>query len=418
MTFRAVRGFKDILPGETEHWESVEGLSRGVFDTFGMREIRVPILERTEVFARGIGECTDIVEKEMYTLIDRSGDSLSLRPEATAGLMRAVIEQKLYANSPVLRLFTMGPMFRHERPQKGRLRQFHQINAEVLGTQSPLADAEVVWMAWEILEELGVTGLRLEINSLGCQVCRPAHREDLRLYLSGASAELCEDCRRRSDTNPLRVFDCKQDACKEIMTRAPLVTQYLCPACSDHLREVLDFLKAVEVPFSVNPRLVRGLDYYVRTTFEIISPELGAQSTVAAGGRYDGLVKALGGPDLPGVGMAIGAERLMLLLNAGDASPVADLFVAALGPAARRRVLPWIRTMRRKGLVVQMSYEDKELKAQLKQADRAGARYVLIVGEDELENGKLIVRDMSTHEQREIGLEGVVPEIEGLYEEE
>jgi histidyl-tRNA synthetase len=418
VTLRAVRGFKDILPGETEHWESVEGLSRDVFDTFGMREIRVPILERTEVFARGIGECTDIVEKEMYTLIDRSGDSLSLRPEATAGLMRAVIEQKLYAKSPVLRLFTMGPMFRHERPQKGRLRQFHQINAEVLGTQSPLADAEVVWMAWEILEELGITGLRLEINSLGCQACRPAHREDLKLYLSGASAGLCEDCRRRSDTNPLRVFDCKQDACKEIMTRAPLVSHFLCPVCSDHLGKVLDFLKAVEVPFFVNPRLVRGLDYYVRTTFEIVSPELGAQSTVAAGGRYDGLVKALGGPDLPGVGMAIGVERLMLLLDAGDAAPVSDLFVAALGPAARRRVLPWIKSMRRKGLVVQTSYEDKGLKAQLKQADRAGARYVLIVGEDELENGKLILRDMSTHEQREIGLEGVVPEIEGLFEEE
>jgi histidyl-tRNA synthetase len=418
VTLRAVRGFKDILPGETERWEFVESLSRGVFDTFGMREIRIPVLERTEVFARGIGECTDIVEKEMYTLIDRSGDSLSLRPEATAGLMRAVIEQKLYAKSPLLRLFTMGPMFRHERPQKGRLRQFHQMNAEVLGTQSPLADAEVIWMAWEVLEELGVTGLRLEINSLGCQVCRPAHREDLKLYLSGASAYLCEDCRRRSATNPLRVFDCKQDACREIMTRAPLVTHYLCPMCSDHLGEVQDFLKAVEVPFFVNSRLVRGLDYYVRTTFEIVSPELGAQSTVAAGGRYDGLVKALGGPDLPGVGMAIGIERLMLLLNAGDAAPVSDLFVAALGTAARKQVMSWIKSLRRKGLVVQMSYEDKGLKAQLKQADRARARYVLIVGEDELQNGKLILRDMSTHEQREIGLEGVVQEIEGLFREE
>jgi len=415
---QAVRGFKDILPGETASWDYVESVARGVFQSAGMKEIRIPVLEKTQVFSRGIGEHTDIVEKEMYTFTDRNGDSLSLRPEATAGLLRAVLEHKLYGRSPVLKLFTIGPMFRHERPQKGRLRQFHQLNVEVLGTDGPLADAEVIWLAWEILEELDVTGLRLEVNSLGCPTCRPAHKEDLRLYLEGVAADLCPDCRRRCGTNPLRVFDCKQEGCRERMRRAPLIKHYLCPGCVEHEKSVLDCLAGFGIPCTVNPYLVRGLDYYVRTTFELISPDLGAQGTVAAGGRYDGLVKAMGGPDLPGVGMAIGADRLMMLLPGVIEAEGTDLFVAALGGRARQAVIPWIKAWRRDGLIVEISYEDKALKAQLKQADRTGAGWCLLVGDQELDGGEVVLRNMKTQAQHGVPLRDVVSAVQDLMGEE
>ncbi len=408
---KAVRGFKDILPGQSEYWRYVEEVARDVFGSFGAREIRTPVLERTEVFVRGIGEHTDIVEKEMYTFLDRNGDSLSLRPEATAGIVRSVVEHKLYGQGQVLKLFTLGPMFRHERPQKGRLRQFHQINVEVLGTDAPLSDAEVMWMAWNILEELGVEDLRLEVNSLGCPGCRPLHREDLDLYLRKAYGELCPDCRRRSRTNPLRVFDCKNQGCRDVMSTAPLIKHYLCPGCADHLGKALDFLEAVGIPFVINPYLVRGLDYYVRTTFEIVSQALGAQNTVAAGGRYDGLVKSLGGPDIPGVGMAIGMERLLLLLDREGPGDGTDLYVAALGADARQEVMPWIKEWRDAGFSVQMSYEDRGLKAQLRQADRLGSRFVLMVGEKELDEEVLVLRDMATREQVEIELDQAIQRV-------
>ncbi len=412
---KAVRGFKDILPGQSENWRTVEEVARDVFESFGLREIRTPILENTDVFVRSIGEHTDIVEKEMYTFSDRNGDSLTLRPEATAGIVRAAIEHKLYAETKALKLFTMGPMFRHERPQKGRLRQFHQINVEILGTDSPLSDAEVIWMAWDVLQELGAKDLRLELNSLGCPLCRSEHRKNLNIYLDQAFPDLCEDCQRRSKTNPLRIFDCKNEQCKDVMSRAPLIKHYLCPECTEHFGRVLDVLEGVEIPFVINPYLVRGLDYYVRTTFEIVSSGLGAQNTVAAGGRYDGLVKSLGGPDIPGVGMAIGMERLLLLLNNPVAGVINDLFVAALGREAREEVMPWIRDWRRLGLRVQMSYDDKSLKAQLKQAHRLGSDYVLIVGEDELEKEEIILRDMNTKEQITLPMDEVVSRVEDLF---
>jgi histidyl-tRNA synthetase len=409
---RAVRGFKDILPEDIELWHRVESLARGVFNAFGLKEIRIPLLEKTEIFARSIGEYTDIVEKEMYTFIDRSGDSLTLRPEATAGLVRAVSEHKLFTQSPVLKLFTTGPMFRHERPQKGRLRQFHQINVEVMGTKAPLSDIEVIWMAWEILEQLGIKDLRLDINSLGCPECRPIYRNDLKEYLESIFKDLCPDCQRRSKINPLRVFDCKNEACRKITVNAPMNREYLCTECVDHLEKVLSFLKTLDIPFVINPYLVRGLDYYVMTTFEIVSPDLGAQSTVAAGGRYDGLLKALGGPDLPGVGMAIGVDRLLLLLEKNKEGSSIDLFIAALGNRARKEVIPWIKHWRRQGLTVQMSYEEKGLKAQMKQAGRAGACYVLIVGEDELDKKQMVLRDMMTRDQHEVLLDDVMSAVE------
>ncbi len=414
MPVKAVRGFKDILPDDINQWRLVETTARDVFSTFGMKEIRTPVLERTEIFARGIGQHTDIVEKEMYTFTDRNGDSLTLRPEATAGLVRSVIEHKLYGKSPVLKLFTMGPMFRHERPQKGRLRQFHQVNVEVFGSQEPMVDVEVIWAAWEILSRLEVQDIQLQINSLGCPTCRGEHRKDLSVYMEGVFEDLCPDCKRRSKTNPLRVFDCKQEKCKELMVRAPLIKHSLCPQCSDHLGKVLDLLERIDIPFVINPYLVRGLDYYVRTTFEIVAKGLGAQSTVAAGGRYDGLVKELGGPDLPAVGMAIGVERLLLLLEESPETEKTDLFVAALGSDAREEVMPWIREWRSKGLSVQLSYEDKSLKAQMKLADKVGARYVLIVGEKEIDDEILIVRNMSTREQYEIEMDEIVEKVENM----
>jgi len=288
------------------------------------------------------------------------------------------------------------------------------VNVEVFGSQEPMADVEVIWAAWEILNRLEIQGIQLQINSLGCPTCRKEHRKDLSVYMEGVFEDLCPDCKRRSETNPLRVFDCKQEKCKELMVRAPLIKHSLCPQCSDHLGKVLDLLESIDIPFVINPYLVRGLDYYVRTTFEIVAMGLGAQSTVAAGGRYDGLVKELGGPDLTAVGMAIGVERLLLLLEESAETEKTDLFVAALGSDAREEVMPWIREWRSKGLSVQLSYEDKSLKAQMKLADKVGARYVLIVGEKEIDDEILIVRNMSTREQYEIEMDEIVEKVENM----
>ena len=416
MAVKAIRGFKDVLPEQSARWQQLEETARDIFRSFGLQEIRTPVLERTEVFSRGIGEHTDIVEKEMYTFSDRNGDSLTLRPEATAGIMRSVIEHKLYASSPQLKLYTMGPMFRHERPQKGRLRQFHQINAELLGSTSPLADAECIAMAWQIVTSQTDARLLLEINSLGCPKCRPLHREALQIYLQNASRNLCEDCQRRAKTNPLRVFDCKNEKCKKIMLQAPLVKHYHCVDCAIHLGQVLDFLEFMDIPFVQNPYLVRGLDYYVRTTFEIKSSELGAQSTVAAGGRYDGLVKMLGGPDLPGVGMAVGVERLLLIAPEQEKIGI-DLFIAALGTEAREAAVPWMHALRQNGPTVEMAWEDKSLKAQMKQADRHGAGLVLIVGDSEIENEEALLRDMQTKEQQTIPFDKLTDTVLELFED-
>ncbi len=411
MTLKAVRGFKDILPDEAKKRQRIEEGARRVFESFGLEEIRTPILEKTEVFARGIGEHTDIVEKEMYTFEDRNGELLTLRPEATAGILRAVIEHKLYNKAPVLKLFTIGPMFRHERPQKGRLRQFHQLNAELIGSRSPLADADCIFLAYEIVSMFANSeDLILEVNSLGCPECRPLHRKDLVLFLDNNMEDLCKDCKRRSKTNPLRVFDCKNEECQQVLKFAPVIKHYICPECASHMGRVLDALEAYGIPFVQNPYLVRGLDYYKRTTFELKAKGLGAQSTVAAGGRYDGLSQLLDGPELPGVGMAVGVERLLLLMKDDFEPKRSDLFIAALGDEARTEALYWLGYLRRKGLKVEYSLEDKSLKSQMKQADKAGARYCLIVGEKEMDEEEAILRDMKTKEQETVDLDDL-PEI-------
>ena len=406
MSVKALKGFKDILPDEVEIWQRIERIARDIFHRFGFSEIKVPILEKTDLFVRSIGEATDIVEKEMYTFTDRNGASITMRPEGTASVLRSFVEHGLHVRQPVQRLYTIGPMFRHERPQKGRLRQFHQLSCEVLGSDLPRLDAEVMAMAWLILKELGLS-ISLEMNSLGCPACRPAFKKTLIAFLKGHAGQLCEDCERRRETNPLRVLDCKSANCQEKYKNAPSILDHLCEGCGDHFQAVKQGLDVLNIPYSVNSFMVRGLDYYTRTTFELITDALGAQSAVGAGGRYDGLVKQLGGPDLPGIGFGMGIERLALLLRQSGqeaALPGIDLFVAALGEAAQETGYTLTNTLRTKGLKAAMDLEGRSLKSQMKQAGKSGARFALIIGDDELAKGEGVLRDMTTREQETIAL--------------
>lgn len=397
----AIRGFKDILPDEAGKWQYMEDTTRRIFANYGFREIRVPIMEKTELFTRGIGETTDIVEKEMYTFVDRTEESLSLRPEATASVMRAVLEHNLQAASPILKLYTMGPMFRRERPQKGRFRQFHQIDAEVLGSEDPLIDAEVICLLMDLLNSLGVADASLEINSLGCPACRPQFRTAIQSYLQDRADTLCPDCVRRFQTNPLRVFDCKVETCRESLEETPIILDFLCDDCRSHFLRLQEHLSLLSLTFRVNPRMVRGLDYYTRTAFEVTSNLLGAQNAVAGGGRYDGLSEDLGGPRLPGIGFAIGCERLLSLLpeDMPEGENHLDVFIAALGEEAQRYGVRLCQLLRGKNVKTDMAPGGKGLKWLLKQADREGASYTIIVGENELNTGSLIMRNMKSGEQ-------------------
>ena len=404
MQVRAIKGFKDILPDEVHIWQRIETVARGIFRRFGFSEIRVPVLERTSLFVRSIGEETDIVEKEMYTFTDRNGDSLTMRPEGTAPVLRAYVEHALHLKAKVARLYTIGPMFRHERPQKGRLRQFHQMSVEVLGAADPLTDAELMAMAHMILGELGVEA-SLEINSLGCPDCRPEYNRILVEYLRSRAERLCSDCRRRLDRNPLRVLDCKNETCRAEVEESPAVTAYLCRPCAEHFAAVKSGLETLGVPFRENRFMVRGLDYYRRTTFELVTDRLGAQSAVGAGGRYDGLVESLGGPkNTPGIGFAIGMERLVLLLSEKDRGlpPGTDLFIAALGDEARGYAFRLMHALRLKETACLMDTSGGGLKSQMKQAGKTRAGHTLIIGDDELASGLAILRDMETGDQKHI----------------
>lgn len=413
MKIKALKGFKDILPDEVGSWQFIEATAREIFRRFGFAEIKVPILEKTALFARSIGETTDIVEKEMYTFEDRNGEMITMRPEGTASVLRSFIEHSLHTRQPVQKLFTIGPMFRHERPQMGRLRQFHQMSVEVLGEDQPLLDAEVMAMAWSVLDSIGLP-ISLEINSLGCQACRPNFNNALVSFLEERKEGICEDCERRRHKNPLRVLDCKSENCQKLYKDSPSILKHLCRGCEDHFTEVERGLSMLNIPYKVNSFMVRGLDYYTRTTFELITDALGAQSAVGAGGRYDGLVKQLGGPSLPGIGFAIGMERLVLLLEQQverQPQQKTDLFIAALGPAALEKAFIVSNALRKQGLTAAMDYAGKSLKSQMKQADKLLSRYTLILGDDELKRGEGTLRNMETKEQEGVAL-GV--EVEGL----
>jgi histidyl-tRNA synthetase len=410
MSIQAIKGVKDILPRDIAAWHHLETVAKTLFEDYGFSEIRVPVFEYTELFARSIGASTDIVEKEMYTFEDRDGKKITLRPEGTAGVVRAFVEHKMYADNQLTKLYYLGPMFRHERPQKGRYRQFYQIGAEALGLDHPHVDIEILVMLQGLFTRLGIKDLGLQINSLGDSACRGAYRDALKNYLQAKLPTLCADCRRRYETNPLRVLDCKIDADK--FGDSPVMLDYLCGPCKIHFQTVEEGLKKLGVPFEVNPRLVRGLDYYTRTTFEFVMGHMGAQNTVAAGGRYDGLVKEIGGPATAGIGFALGVERAISLMDTTALQPPRpQLYIAALGEAAVSFVLPLIHGLRSSGIRVETDYTGASLKSQMKKADKSGAGHTLIVGEQELKNEKAVLRNMQTKEQVSISLSSLVEEL-------
>ncbi|MBI4477293.1 MAG: histidine--tRNA ligase [Acidobacteria bacterium] len=406
----AVRGTRDILPGESERWQYVEDIARRLFERYGYAEVRTPIIEREELFAKGTGETTDIVQKEMYAFTDKGGERVTLRPEATPSLVRAFVEHHLEQQMAVPKLYCLGPMFRYERPQKGRYRQFHQLDVEVFGVEDASIDAEMIDLAWSLVRELGVREAELLINSVGCPVCRPSFSAALVSALGEDVARLCADCRRRAGTNPLRIFDCKVPADQPIIDRLPHAVDHLCEACATHFSAVQQHLDAYGIPYRISHRLVRGLDYYTRTTFEILSGSLGAQNALLGGGRYDGLVKVLGGPDRTGIGFAAGIERLVLALPEDAPIEVArpHVFVAAIGDAARREAARLVKELRSAGLRAQLDYEGRSIRSQMKTADRAGAPLAAILGDDELAKNEVTMRNMASGDQTPIARRDVI----------
>ncbi len=404
MAITAIKGCNDILPEESGRWQFIEQTARRVFERNGFSEIRVPIMEKTELFCRSIGDTSDIVEKEMYSFTDKGGSGVTLRPEGTAGVMRAYIEHKMHAQDPLAKLYYLGPMFRYERPQKGRYRQFHQIGAEVTGVTDPLVDAQVLNMLCAFFHEIGLDEPTLQINSLGCPDCRPAYREALMAFLEERLDRLCDDCKRRFTVNPLRTLDCKSAGCAEATKGAPAMLDHLCSACDDHFTSVRRYLELTGCSYSVNPRMVRGLDYYTRTTFELVTGLLGAQSAVAAGGRYDGLISQLGGPSIPGIGFAMGVERVALLLGERDFSRVPDLFIATMGAGQRDLAFRLLIELQKRGIRVEMDYEGKSLKSQMRRADKLKARYSVVIGENELSGGRAAFKRMEDGTSSEVEL--------------
>ena len=404
-----IKGFRDVLPPDSSLWRRVEATAQKVFGSFGFSEIRLPIMERTELFARSIGADTDIVEKEMYTFEDRGGDLLTLRPEATAGVARALIQHGLTAADPVRKLYTTGPMFRRERPQKGRFRQFYQLNAEFFGASGPEADVLVILALVTLLEKLDTPDVSVHINSLGCPDCRPGFKQVLKDFVAQKKADLCENCLRRHEANPLRVLDCKVPGCRDAVEGAPSIREHLCQSCRDHFAAVTGSLSELGIRYVENPRLVRGLDYYTRTTFEVQMTSLGAQNAVAGGGRYDGLVEALGGPATPAVGFAVGMDRLVELLSENTVLAKDRLiFIACLGDEAKKLGFSWQCALNRRGFQAEIDYAGKGLKSQMKRADRLNADFVLMLGEDELKNQSALLRDMETKEQVPVPFDGIV----------
>ncbi|MFH1116337.1 MAG: histidine--tRNA ligase [Pseudomonadota bacterium] len=412
---RLVKGFHDILPDETAKWAFMVSTARKSLERYGFREIIPPIMERTELFRRGIGEVTDIVEKEMYTFEDRGGESLSLRPEATAGVLRAVAEHSLLRKDPLLKLYCIGPMFRRERPSKGRFRQFFQVNAEILGDDSPYTDAEAIAAAHSIMTDIGASGLIMEINSVGCPDCRSQYRALLQDFFKDRVDELCEDCRRRLLANPMRILDCKVPTCAHMVKDAPLITESLDQPCREHFQKVREALDLLEIPYRLEPRMVRGLDYYTRTAFEIVHEELGRSKAVGGGGRYDNLLRELGGPDASGIGFAIGLERLSMGIADDDPrfARRVDVYVALLGEEAGAAGLTLVNMLRRNGISVETRYSPMSLKAQMKLADKLGAQKVIMIGEEELARQEVLVRDMRTKEQTAVKIDCIVKSLQG-----
>lgn len=407
--YKAPRGTQDILPQEQPYWFYVKNTAIRLLHLYGYQPIDLPIFEDTSLFVRSVGETTDIVEKEMYTFLDKGGDSLTLRPEFTAGVVRAYIEHGMHLWPQPVRLYSIGPAFRYERPQAGRFRQFHQINVEALGEQDPALDFEVMTLAWHLYEELGFKGLSFQVNSTGCPKCRPAYVAILKDYYQGKVSLICEDCRRRLERNPLRLLDCKNEQCQPVIAQAPKIIDFLCEECASHFRTLLDYLDQEGHPYTLNHRLVRGLDYYTKTVFEVWAEGIGAQNAVCGGGRYDGLAQELGGPPTPGVGFAAGIERIVMIMkHQGIEVPPLEgpkVFVAFTGEALKKEAVKLTSRLRRSGIGATHALGDRSLKAQLKRADKAGVLYTVIVGEEEFAQGKVALRSMKDGTQVEVQID-------------
>ncbi len=409
MLTKAPKGTKDVLPAQSSKWHYVESVIRDICARFGYREIRTPVFEHTELFLRGVGDTTDIVQKEMYTFDDKGGRSLTLKPEGTAGVVRSFVENSLFSGAQPTKMYYLStPVFRYERPQAGRLREHHQFGVEVFGSQGPSIDAEVITVALSLFHTLGINGLALNINSIGCKQCRPAYNAALREYLKQREDSLCRNCRERMVTNPLRTLDCKEETCRDIVREAPVMLDCLCDECAAHFEGLKKRLEAAGIGYSVNPFIVRGLDYYSKTVFEIISTDIGAQGTVCGGGRYDGLVEELGGPSMPGIGFGLGIERLLLVLESlGIAPPepgLCDAYVCTLGDAAEVEGFCVTKRLREAGIKAESDHMGRSLKAQLKYAAKLGARFTVIIGDDELSKGIAVVRDMQLSEEKTVPL--------------
>lgn len=401
MPYENVKGMNDILPPESSLWGELETLARRLFESFGFSEIITPVVERTDLFTHSVGQTTDIIEKQMYTFEDKNGESLSLRPEATAPVVRAYLEHRLYDPDPYRKFYYWGPMYRYERMQKGRYRQFYQFGLEVFGAPSPRIDAETIYLVTQFYKEAGVKSFEVRINSIGCPACRPPYREKLSTYLKPFSSQLCAECQRRLEKNPLRILDCKQAGCQQISTKAPKLIDHLCQPCGDHFGGLKEALHQLNVENVIHPNIVRGLDYYTRTAFEIVSSDLGSQDALGGGGRYDGLVKTLGGADIPGFGFAGGIERLVMVLSKPVTLSV-DLYVAALGEKALAFSYALTNKLRMQGIRTEIDYGDLPLKNQMKKADRLNARFVLMIGDQEMNAGEAMLRNMTTKEQVKI----------------
>ena len=408
---------RDILPPESALWNRIERVSREVFTAYNYREIRTPLVEPTELFARGVGQETDIVTKEMYSFEDRDGQSLTLRPEATASVVRSYIEHRMWERPGIKKLYYIGPMFRRERPQKGRYRQFYQIGAEAIGSENPAVDAEILELLIELLARLGLTGFTVFLNSVGCSNCRPQYLDALGSELSNVREQLCGDCQRRSKTNPLRVLDCKAPEDQPVIDTLPTILDLLCSECREHFDTLQGHLRDREIPFTVRPRLVRGLDYYTRTTFEIVHGALGAQDSLLGGGRYDGLSEMLGGPAAPGIGFSIGEDRFALALSqlaeSGSSAEDSPLFIIWLGENARRCAAGLARELRAGNIAVEMPADAAKLKKALELASRLGVRHVLLIGDRELDEGRYLLRDMAHGMQKPVTKEELFEQFAG-----
>ncbi len=411
MQIKAPRGTHDVLPQESYKWHKMESAVKELCQDFGYREIRTPVFEHTELFERGVGETTDVVQKEMYTFNDKGDRSITLRPEGTASVVRSLVEHSIYAQPLPAKLYYVTPCFRYEKPQAGRLRAFHQFGVEVFGAEDAALDAEVISLALELFRRLGVTGVELEINSIGCPDCRKAYNQKLREYFKPHLEDLCETCRQRYEKNPLRILDCKQQSCKDIYNHAPILLDNICPDCEAHFERLKSCLDAMGISYTVDGTIVRGLDYYTRTVFEIVSKNIGAQGTVCGGGRYNGLVAELGGPDLPAVGFGLGLERLLLLLenleiDLGGHEAV-DLFVGHIGEKADLFVQKLVTDLRRQGVATDRDYMSRSVKAQMKYADKIGAKYTMVLGDNEILAGSAKLKNMETGETIEIELDAL-----------